>query len=229
MCPELLPYETDLFFLIHDARSTFADGVMQLYSGRMVWILPACFIVAFVIYKKNWKEWIPILVAIILLFILCDKISAGIIKPYFARPRPAQYPGIMEQLGFFEQYARKSYGFISAHTTNAFGFAMFSSLLFRYRPYSVLIFIWALIMSYSRIYLGVHFVSDVLGGMIVGMLIGDLVYLLYRVLMKKLSGRYQGFQMASFSHARVRILILGIAGYIILFSTLSPLLLCFLI
>jgi len=68
------------------------------------------------------------------------------------------------------------YGFVSGDTSNSFGFAILSTLLFKNRIYSIVVFIWATIMAYSRIYLGVHFVSDIIGGMTAGILIGYCVY-----------------------------------------------------
>ena len=91
------------------------------------------------------------------------------------------HPLYLEQVRLLKEYtANGLYGFISGHTTNAFGFAMLSSLLIGKRPYTIGIFVWALAMGYSRIYLGAHFVSDVWAGMIMGSLLGVLVFLLYR-------------------------------------------------
>jgi undecaprenyl-diphosphatase len=77
------------------------------------------------------------------------------------------------------------YGFISGHAANAFGFAVFAALLFKNRLFTWTILLFAFINGYSRIYLGVHFISDVVAGALVGALIGGSVYCLYHAGRKK--------------------------------------------
>ncbi|MFA7494029.1 MAG: phosphatase PAP2 family protein, partial [Proteiniphilum sp.] len=78
-------------------------------------------------------------------------------KPLIVRPRPSYYPGIMEYVRIVNDYRGGGvYGFVSGHASNSFGFAILSTLLFKNRIYSIVVFIWATIMAYSRIYLGVH-------------------------------------------------------------------------
>jgi len=105
----------------------------------------------------------------------------------FAHPRPTHYPGIMEQVRTLYNYTGGKYGFISGHATNCFGFASFTVLLFRNKPYSIVAISWAVMVSYSRIYLGVHFLSDIVGGMISGIIVGFFIYKLYHLFQKKSS------------------------------------------
>jgi undecaprenyl-diphosphatase len=76
------------------------------------------------------------------------------------------------------------YGFISGHTAGAFGFAVWSLLLQRNACYTAVILLWAFLMGWSRIYLGAHFISDVVGGIIAGSLLGWAVYAVYRKVLK---------------------------------------------
>ena len=220
-----LPYENDLFFAINETHSHFADSFFELYSERIVWLPLALLTIGFIVYKKSWREWLPVLAFLVILFLLCDILSVCLIKPWFARPRPTGYPGIMEYVRTLqESTGGKSYGFVSWHTTNAFGMAMFSSLLFRYRPYTWVIFIWAFVMGYSRIYLGAHFVSDVLGGIVVGCGIALAVYYLYRWAAKKLSQKTNFVKLAVYSPLQMKVLTWAMAGYIVVFALLSPVL-----
>lgn len=228
MFKEITSIDQDLFFAINGTHSYFTDCVMWLYSGRLMWILITLLMIGFIIYKKNWREWLPLLVAFVILFLLCDKITSDIIKPYFARWRPTHDPAIMDQVRTLYGYTGGRYGFVSSHAANAFGMAVFSSLLFKNKFYTIVIFIWALIMGYSRIYLGVHHVSDVLGGMIVGSAIGFLTYSLYLFSMNKLSAKTSYVKLATYSPVPVKILTFTIIGYVVLFSLLSPLLINFL-
>lgn len=161
------------------------------------------------------------LIVIVVLFICCDQFSSAICKPFFARLRPTHYPGIEEHVRTLYGYVGGQYGFISGHATNAFGFATFTALLFRNRCYSIVIYIWAFILSYSRIYLGVHFVSDVLAGAIAGSTIGVLIYFLYRFSQKKIPQDNSSAQ--PYSTQQVKLITVVLASYIlsvILFSEL---------
>ena len=226
-----IPYENDLFFLINGSHTPFVDSIMSLYSGRKIWIPAVLSIVVTIVYKKSWKEWLGLLLFFVLLFVLCDQISTNLIKPLVARPRPTSYPAIMDYVRTIDGRVKGgggSYGFISWHTTNAFAFALFTSLVFRNKLYSWVIFIWAMIMAYSRIYLGVHFVSDILGGMIVGLGVGFVVYKLFVFTVRTISEKYNVIQLASYSYTRMRVCSLAIAAYIILFSLFSTFLVTFL-
>jgi len=85
----------------------------------------------------------------------------------------------MNQVKTVFNYRGGNYGFISGHATNTFGFATFCALIFRNKLFTWTIFIFALLISYSRIYLGVHFISDVVAGAIAGTLIAICFYLIY--------------------------------------------------
>lgn len=219
MLEKILPYEENLFFLINGSHSYPVDCIMWVYSGGVVWFPIAIFIVSLLVYKKCWKEWLPILLAITLMFILCDQFSSSICKPYFARLRPTHYPGIEEYVRTLYGYTGGQYGFISGHATNAFGFAALTSLLFRNKHYTILIYIWAFIMAYSRVYLGVHFVSDVFVGAIVGVAIGFLVFALYRLYIGK--REKTSINLRNGYKQRVKTMTIVIACYIPFFSIIS--------
>ncbi|WP_080904269.1 phosphatase PAP2 family protein [Parabacteroides sp. Marseille-P3160] len=179
MLEKILPYEENLFFLINGSHSCFFDCAMWLFSGAIVWIPIVIFLIVNLFYKKSWREWLPVLIAITLMFVLCDQFSSAVCKPYFSRFRPTHYPGIEEHVRTLYGYVGGKYGFISGHATNSFGFATLTALLLRKKLYNYTIFLWALVVSYSRIYLGVHFVSDIVAGAISGITIGFVVYCLY--------------------------------------------------
>ena len=95
-------------------------------------------------------------------------------------PRPTHYPAIQDLVQVVYEYRGGQYGFVSGHSANYFSLAMFTSLLFRNRSYSFFMFLVAVLIAYSRIYIGVHFITDVIPGAIIGMLIGSLVYYFYK-------------------------------------------------
>ncbi|MFT4071299.1 MAG: phosphatase PAP2 family protein [Dysgonamonadaceae bacterium] len=175
----IIPYEKGLFLFINGHHNLFFDQFMSLYSGKIIWLPLA--IAAFCIHTIKIKkmEILLIIAAITFVFLLCDQLSAAFIKPLCQRLRPTHYPQIGDLVHVVNNYRGGRYGFISAHSANGFGIATFSSLLFRYKIYTFVIFLWASLTAYSRIYLGVHFISDVVGGIMLGVFIGWLVYFLY--------------------------------------------------
>ena len=177
MLEQLLFFEKDLFFLLNGSDSVFLDHFFWLYSYKWTWLpFYACFLFVF-IYKKNWKEIIFVLLAVTLVILLCDQIASGFFKPVFQRFRPTHHPDFQEHLDLVFGYKGGGrYGFISSHAANAFGFATFTSLLFRNKFFVVTMMIFAIINGYSRVYLGVHFISDVVVGSLVGILVGYVVY-----------------------------------------------------
>jgi len=149
-----------------------------MYTDTLIWLPLYASILYVIIKQQGQKSWITILF-IILMVVLCDQISSQIFKDGFQRLRPSQNPLLEGLVHLVNGRKGGLYGFVSSHATNSFGLAMFSSLLFRYKPLTIVIFIWALINSYSRIYLGLHYPGDILGGGLLGIGVAVLVYQIY--------------------------------------------------
>jgi Membrane-associated phospholipid phosphatase len=186
MLEQQLHFEKDLFFQLNGSDSLFLDHFFYLYSYKWTWLLLyACFLVVF-LYKQKWREVLCVLLAVTLVIFLCDQISSGFFKPFFQRLRPTHHPDFKNLVDTVLGYRGGRYGFISSHASNAFGFLTFTALLFRNRIFSCCFALFSIINGYSRIYLGVHFVSDVIVGAMVGIIIGYLVYELYNYVRWKL-------------------------------------------
>jgi undecaprenyl-diphosphatase len=182
---EMLKYERNLFFFLNGSDFPALDRFMWLYSGKIVWLPAVAFLLFVIIYKKPWKEYLLVLLGIIAVAVLCDQFSAQICKPLFARLRPTHHPDFMNEVRTVFGYKGGRYGFISSHAANSFGFALYMSLLFRSRFFTITIMTWAVLTAYSRIYLGVHFISDVVAGALSGILFGLLVYYAYTKVRRK--------------------------------------------
>lgn len=218
MLEEILPYERYLFFLINSSHTAFLDNIMWLFSGPLMWIPLMLFFLVSLIYNKKWQEWLPVLIAIAFLFVCCDQFSSHICKPFFARLRPTHHPDFMNEVRTLYGYVGGKYGFISGHATNAFGFATLTTLLFKNRVYACIIYIWAVTVSYSRVYLGVHFISDVVAGAISGIAIGVIVYQLYTLYIRKVA---KDQIIPIYSKRRAKIITDTIITYIFLFALFS--------
>lgn len=177
---------------MNGSDSPFWDTFFYLYSYKWTWIpFYLCLLFVF-IYRKNgaairsdWKTILRTLLAVALLIALCDQIASGICKPLFHRFRPTHHPDFQSLVSTVFNRRGGSYGFISSHAANSFGLATYTALLFRRRLFTCTIFLFAALTGYSRIYLGLHFVSDVIVGALVGILVGYAVYRIYTWRLKK--------------------------------------------
>ena len=188
MLERILPYERSAFFFLNGSDSALMDNFMWMVSYKFTWLpLYLCLFILFIYkYRNNWKEYVLIFVSIFLVILICDQVASGILKPMFQRFRPTHHPDFKDQVDFLFGYKGGRYGFASSHASNAFGLAMFTALLFRNKLFSITIFTFAVITAYSRIYLGVHFISDIVAGALIGIIAGFLIYKLYIFLRKKL-------------------------------------------
>ncbi len=182
----LLSYERELFFLLNGSDSVFLDNIMWVVSKSTVWIPFYLFVAIFLFYKTVKKETALLLLFFVLTMVLCDQFSSGLIKPFFERLRPTYHPDFKDLVDIVHGHRGGGFSFISGHATNSFGFAVFLSLVFRNRWVTGVAFVWATVISYSRIYLGMHFISDVVGGMLAGTLIALILYAVLASLRKKM-------------------------------------------
>ena len=181
----LIKLDQELLLSMNGSDSLFWDGIMVVITSTQVWI-PMFIVLLYVIGKNNTlKSFMWTIAAIALVILLSDQMSSGICKPLFERFRPTQDPYLMYEVDIVNGYRGGRYGFISSHAANTFGAFVFLSLIFRRKSIAIMLGIWAVMSSYSRIYLGVHYLGDIFCGCLVGCLTGYLIHLLYFHLNKK--------------------------------------------
>lgn len=176
---KFLPFERDIFLALNGSDSVFWDNAMWTFTSIVAWVPILLLILYFAFKNKMLKEAILVLGSIVLVIFLSVFFSASFFKPLFQRFRPTHHPDFMDIVNIVNNFRGEQFGFISGHATNSFGIAMFVSLLFKNKYVTSSIFFWALFNSYSRIYLGVHFISDIVAGFFFGSILGLLVYELY--------------------------------------------------
>lgn len=179
MLEEILKYERTPFLELNGSDSVLLDHFMWLISNKYVWIPLIISLIIILFYKKNWKEALLVILCIALVITIADQVCSSIFKPYFHRLRPTHHPDFVNDVKILFGYRGGRYGFASSHAGNAFGVAMFTSLLFRNKIFTICIFCFAFLNGYSRIYLGVHFISDIVAGAIIGILAGLMCYRIY--------------------------------------------------
>lgn len=181
----LLELDQELLLFFNGFHSNWMDPVMWLATKTIFW-LPLYLVLVYLMVKAYKWNTLYLLLGVAITIALADQITSGFMKPFFERLRPSQEPALIGILHTVNNYKGGLYGFASSHAANTFGVAMFLWLLFkdRYRYFSV-IFIWAAFMSYTRIYLGVHYPGDVLAGAIIGLLCGWIGYRLANWMLTK--------------------------------------------
>jgi undecaprenyl-diphosphatase len=169
-------WDTQLFLFINGIHSPFFDNFMYQVSNKLVWI-PFYAAVLFTLIKYRKKESLWLALALILCIVISDQVASGILKNLVKRLRPSHVESLSSVIHLVKGYGGGGlYGFASSHASNSVGFALLSAMIFRKRVYTILIFFWAAITAYSRIYLGAHYPLDIIAGVLIGMLAAAFCY-----------------------------------------------------
>ena len=171
--------DQQLFLFLNSLNSPFWDQVMYAISGKLIWV-PLYLAILIVLGVKYKRKFLIILLFIILAATLSDQASV-LIKNLVQRFRPCHEPSLEGLVHIVKGECGGIYSFVSSHATNSFDVALLSLMFIKKRWFSISIVLWAAIVGYSRIYLGVHYPGDVLCGSILGALIGWSVYKLYEI------------------------------------------------
>ncbi|MGM9736055.1 MAG: phosphatase PAP2 family protein [Candidatus Cryptobacteroides sp.] len=175
--------DQELTLAINSLHTSFTDPIMWFFSNKLVWIPMYVAILGLMLWKLGWKKMLVVLLGVVVTIVLCDQ-TANLFKHHFHRIRPLHNP-LMVEKGLHILERGGGFSFFSAHAANAFGITCCTILTFlrntastgkRQDPYirfyCIWMVIWAFMVSTSRIFVGKHFLGDVIVGMVVGILIG---------------------------------------------------------
>lgn len=172
--------DSSIFLYFNRMHASWTDVLFYYISNRFVWI-PLYLLLAFFLFRRYRKKAWIIVAAVVISVFLSDQ-SCNLIKRSVQRPRPSHETELVDQVHLVAKsdgtlYKGGPYGFPSSHAANAMALAFIVvALLTREKTlWTLLMFFWMLLVSYSRIYLGVHYPSDIIVGWCVGALWSGLI------------------------------------------------------
>lgn len=181
-------FDTQCFYWINHHNNNVLDWVMWVASQSWSWMIVLILFYALTTLRREPRRWWVVLLGIGLCFLLSDRLSVMCFKDVVCRLRPCH---VLEDVNMFRTGCGGQYGFVSSHAANVFALAMFLSLRYSKRnmvrlnlpklhsaAIAILLFAWALLVGYSRPYLGKHYPGDVLCGALLGLGVGALVFFL---------------------------------------------------
>lgn len=182
---QLISFDRSIFLFLNGSDSTFLDGIFLSITKTSTW-MPFFLCMLYIVIKNNNARRCLILLGLtVLLVVATDQFSSGLCKPFFHRLRPSHDPSMENLVDLVNGHKSGLYSFISGHATNTFAIAVYFSLIFRNKMTTAVLFSWAFLASYSRIYLGLHYPGDIIAGAISGSLIGLIFYYIFNLFVKR--------------------------------------------
>lgn len=180
--------DTELFVYLNSLHADWLDGIMIGITNMWVWF-PLYILLIYWVVKQYGKHCWIVFLALGLVVLCSDQLSAHVCKPLFARLRPCYNTDLQSVIYLPKGLAGGHYGFVSSHAANTFAVATFLTAVLRRRYGAIagiLLFLWAIISSYSRIYMGFHYPGDIVCGAVLGLLVGWLIWLVFNRLEPRL-------------------------------------------
>ena len=167
--------DADALLAVNGLHDLFQDAFWWMVTAKWSSLLLVLALV-WLLMHQNRRHVALVLAMLALAVLLADQVSSGLIKHLVERLRPTHDPSLESMVHVVNGYRGGLYGFVSSHAANSFAVATLLSFIMRHRLVTFSLFTWSLLQCYSRMYLGVHYPGDILGGIVVGMLAGWLVW-----------------------------------------------------
>lgn len=180
---EILTIDQELLLFINNLHFSVGDMIMWRFSERFFWIPFYVFLLILLIRRIGFSRSVICVIILALMIFATDQFGASILRPYIGRLRPSSpLNPISEMLHFVNDYRGGSLGFPSLHAANTFALFTYLSCILKSNWIRYTLLIWAVLVSCSRIYLGVHYPTDIFAGAILGIFMGYNFYLLFNFL-----------------------------------------------
>lgn len=167
-----------LFF--NGSGNAYLDAVAMFATKAWTWVPLYAAILYVLVREHTFRQFMIIFCGLLLTVIVADQTASTIFKPLICRLRPTHDPSIMNIVDVVNGYRGGSYGFFSSHAANTVAVATYLSLLFRHRSTTLFLYFWAVLNCWTRLYLGVHFMGDILVGAVFGLCVGYVFHVLLR-------------------------------------------------
>lgn len=203
----LIHIDQQWLLAINGWHSEWADILMWYISKSTTWLPLYALLVGLIVYRfgilspslcREGRRGSSLLRVLIILagFAVAvgvsDFVSSGIIKPWVCRLRPTHEPALAGMLHLVNGYTGGLYGFVSSHAANTMACALLFALLYRNKYATVALMLWVALNCYSRMYLGVHYPADIIGGLAIGAMMATLTYGMVRRLVEHVDERSEG-------------------------------------
>lgn len=167
MIEYLQQVDASMLVAINGWHGALADHALWMVSSRLSWALPVLALLL-TLRRKPWRQAVTMVLAVALVILVADQVSSSIIKHAVERLRPTHEPSLEAMVRVVNDYRGGLYGFVSSHAANTVGVTVLLCATMRYVPLTLSLSLWTVLVCYSRMYLGVHYPGDILGGAIVG-------------------------------------------------------------
>ena len=178
--------DSDLFLFLNGLHTDWMDKVMTLITDMWVW-MPLYFLLIYWMVKQYGTRWWWIVLSVCVVVLCSDQLASHVCKPLFQRLRPCYNSDFQDLIYLPKGLAGGKYGFVSSHAANTFAVATFlTAVLTKSRPWTaILLFFWAFVSSYSRIYIGFHYPGDIVCGAVLGVLVGMVLWKVFQLTLQK--------------------------------------------
>lgn len=223
-------YDHQLLLWFNGSDSVFIDSLMLTLTSGLTWI-PLYVSLVYLVVKNSEKmnQILLVLGCSILCVVLSDGMSDFVVKPLVMRPRPSLDPVFKSCVSIVGKTTGTGYSFFSAHAANTFAIAMFVSLVVKSRMLTVTLVSWSLANCYTRLYLGVHYPSDIVAGLVWGAAVGWVVYYIYIHIYRRISPRItyvsSQYTATGYDHNDMDVVML-VFSMTLLYSVLKSVIIC---
>jgi undecaprenyl-diphosphatase len=178
--------DSRFFLFLNGLHVDWMDKVMIFITDMWIWF-PLYIILVYWVVRQYGKRYWWIILAVGLVVFCSDQLASHVCKPLFQRLRPCYNTDFQDIIYLPKGLAGGKYGFVSSHAANTFSVATFlTAVLTKCRPWAaIVLFLWALLSSYSRIYIGFHYPGDIVCGAVLGVLVGMILWKVFQLTVQK--------------------------------------------